>query len=121
MKPTLTTILIGLSLCLSAGAQKAYVGISDKSTIPATTIAANVTKYCKNVEITFDEDKAQYLLRVDFTGYGWTDYNLGQPYDAGASLILVDNQGRLVYSKQTNAIHNAFKDMCKDYFGKKGK
>jgi len=113
-----------LFLLATLASAQTYVGLSDKSTVPYTTIVSNMQKFCGgNVIITTDENKAQYMLLVNFTGYGWETplYMATHAPDAGAALALIDNQGSIVYSKETKAIHNAFKDMCKDYFGSKKK
>ena len=116
-----------LSLFATLASAQTYVGLSDKSTIPATTITENVQKFCKgNVVITNNEDKAEYMLVANFTGYGFEGnaiqsaiYEATHAPDAGAAIALVYKGGDVVYSKSTREIHNAFKDMCKDYFGKK--
>jgi hypothetical protein len=115
--------LLSTTVCYS---QATLIGLSTDSTIPPATIATNVMKYCSkaNISITTDNTKAQYILQADFTGYGWSFddtaiYQATHEPDAGAALLLFDSKGNVVYSKQTKSIHNAFKDMCKDYFKKK--
>jgi 3-dehydroquinate synthase class II len=138
LKP-IATVLLGLVLCLSASGQT-YVRIApnDKPNSPSNTgtvvcvggvvncanddyvipfgeIVADITHYCKNVVIATDEDankgKVDYVLKVEYDS----------SFSGGTSVMLFDRTGHVAYIKKTRHIHNAFKDMCKDYLGKKRK
>jgi hypothetical protein len=126
MKHTVVVvIMLGVMLGAHLANAQTYIGIS--GTIPATTVSANVATFCKDkVVITADPDKMEYMLTANFTGWNWGEgacgmygCNATSKYpDAGAALTLLNGKGNVVYAKETRAIHNAFKDMCKDYFGK---
>jgi hypothetical protein len=129
MKTVIAAIVVVLSI--SATAQQRVV-ISSASTIPQATIAAEMQKYCKGVQITADLD-APLIITASFTGWNWGAGSCStSPYsgatscsqrsgtpDAGAAVTLVDKHGTVLYAKQTRAIKNAFKDVCKDYLNKK--
>jgi hypothetical protein len=129
MKTVIAAIVVMLTI--SATAQQKVV-ISSASTIPQETIAAEMQKYCKNVTIVADLD-APLLITARFTGWNWGAGSCSSsPYtgvtscgqrsetpDAGAAVTLEDKHGTVLYAKQTRAIKNAFKDVCKDYLNKK--
>src|ERR1035437_4417944 len=130
MKKALAMVIV-VMLTISATAQQKVV-ISSASTIPQETIAAEMQKYCKGVQITANLD-APLILTARFTGWNWGAGGCStSPYsgatscsqrsetpDAGAAVTLEDNHGTVLYGKQTRAIKNAFKDVCKDYLNKK--
>ena len=96
-----------------ARAQTYHVAILPDSSLPFGTIASEVAHNCKGVVITTGEGKTDYRLKADYAGAGMG----GSP--SGASLVLFNSEGIVVYAKETRFIHNAFKDMCKEYLGKK--
>jgi len=100
-------------LVTRASAQTYSVAILPGSNLPYGTIASELAHNCKGMVITTGEGKTDYRLKADYAGAGLG----GDP--SGASLALFNSEGVLVYAKETRFIHNAFKDMCKDYLGKK--
>jgi hypothetical protein len=106
-------IAISVFSFLATLASAQTVAIVPGSDLPYGTIASELANNCKGVVMSIGEGKTDYLLKADYAGSGMR----GSP--SGASLTLFNSDGVVVYAKETRFIHNAFKDMCKDYLGKK--
>ena len=100
---------------LAASAETLYVYVDPRSELSSGDVYQGLqSKGCANVTVTADRSEADFELLANYAGLG-----IGN-LPAGANLSLLDvAQGHIVYGKSTRLIHSAFKDMCKDYFGKK--
>lgn len=98
---TTVQVCVGVGWCSTDGA---YVFSYENA-------VTNLQHYCKKVVITSEAAKADYALKTSYQ----SDFN------GGLTVILLNREGSIVYSQKTRHIHNAFKDMCKDFLEKKEK
>ena len=112
MKPTVATILIGLALCVPLLA-RTYIIIAPDSSLPFGTVASGLPGNCKNVVLTTDKTKADYVLKADYMGVVvGKRFCTDGPW--GVSLTLFNSAGDVIYAKEGNRhTDSIFKAMCK--------
>jgi len=103
-------LLVGIVIALSSvtWGQRATVRIAltPRSTVGSGEVEQNLAKECRDITLTLDGDKADYLLEADFNT---------SPYrqEHGVELTLFSKNGDAVFHTKTRQTRNAFKDVCK--------
>ena len=104
-------LLIVLAWASHAQDHKLRVSLTSSSNVAAAPIGKSLDKYCPEVVITVDEQKANYLLEAIDTGAG----KARKPY----KFTLFDPDGDRAFSTETSGLDSAVKDVCGFIRGRK--